>query len=83
MGGEVGRAPEVQTLAKGWFMLKLRKEEEVEWVLKSPWYIDLVLVLLKKWSPLFDASRERVDELPIWVRLSGLPSVIMDQGGIC
>jgi len=55
-------------------MLKLRKEEEAKWVLKSLWYIDLVLVLLKKQSPLFDASRERVDELPIWVRLSRLPT---------
>ena len=30
-------------------------------------------VLLKKWHPLFDASRERVDVVPTWVRLPSLP----------
>jgi hypothetical protein len=43
--------PTVQTLYKGWFMLKFKKFEEVAWVLKSPWFIDSSLVLLKKMVP--------------------------------
>ena len=31
-----------------------------------------MLVLLKKWHPLFDASRERVDVVPTWVKLLSL-----------
>jgi hypothetical protein len=30
-------------------------------------------IVLKRWTPTFDAKKERVDEEPIWVRLSGLP----------
>jgi hypothetical protein len=30
-------------------------------------------IFLKRWTPTFDAKKERVDEEPIWVRLSGLP----------
>jgi hypothetical protein len=38
-------------------------------------------MLLKRWSPLFDASRERIDELPIWVCLPGLPVELWTQKG--
>jgi len=57
--------PMVQILAKGWFMFKFKKAEEVAWVMKFPWYIDSSPVLLKKWTLLFDASGERVDKLSI------------------
>ena len=30
-------------------------------------------MLLKPWSLLFDASKERVDVVPVWVRLPALP----------
>jgi len=30
-------------------------------------------MLIKPWTPLFDASRERVDIIPIWVRLPAFP----------
>ena len=30
-------------------------------------------MMLKPWTPNFDASRERVDVVPIWVRLPALP----------
>jgi hypothetical protein len=74
-------APKVQTLAKGWFMLKFMKKEEVEWVLKSPWHLDSAPILLKKWSLLFDASREREDELLIWARLLVLPVELWTKEG--
>jgi hypothetical protein len=33
----------------------------------------LYTLLLKRWTPFFDANHERIDELPIWVRIPGLP----------
>jgi len=42
-------------------------------ILNKNWNLINVPVLLKPWHPLFDASRERVDVSPIWVRLPGLP----------
>jgi hypothetical protein len=48
------------------------KAEDVEWVLRSPCCIYSYLILLKKWTPFFDANRERTNVLPIWVHLTGL-----------
>ena len=44
----------------------------MDWVLARNWTIEQCLVLHKIWSPTFDASCERVDEVPIWVRLPSL-----------
>jgi hypothetical protein len=30
-------------------------------------------IVLKRWTPNFDAKREKVDVVPVWVRLPGLP----------
>lgn len=46
--------------------------------LNGVWSIDFDLLLLKIWSPLFDTSKEKVDKLPLWVCLSGLPSKLWD-----
>jgi len=32
----------------------------------------MALVLLKRWSPLFDPEREQIGAEPLWVRLPGL-----------
>lgn len=29
-------------------------------------------IFFKKWTPLFDAQRERLEEIPMWVHLSAL-----------
>ena len=42
-------------------------------ILNHNWPLNHSPVLLKPWHPLFDASRERVNKIPIWVRLPGLP----------
>jgi hypothetical protein len=54
-------------------MLKLSNHNLAEKSLLSGWSIDSTLVLLKKWEPTFDAATERLDTIPIWVRLPGLP----------
>jgi hypothetical protein len=50
----------------------------VQKALNGVWSIDFDSLLLKIWSPMFDASKEKVDKLPLWVRLSGLPSKFWD-----
>jgi hypothetical protein len=70
---EVYVLPEVTTLARGWILFKFRKEEDAERVLKKPWLLDSTPLLLKRWTPLFDASKERLNVMSIWVRLLGLP----------
>jgi hypothetical protein len=29
-------------------------------------------IILKRWTPTFDAKKEKIEEEPIWVRLPGL-----------
>lgn len=42
-------------------------------VLANYWHIEMVPVLLKWWSPLFDLEREQIGAGPLWVRLPRLP----------
>jgi len=69
----LGYAPVVVMLNRGWFAFKFIKEEELRRVLNMNWHLNHSPVLLKPWHPLFDASRERVDVIPIWVRMPALP----------
>ena len=60
-------------LNRGWFAINLAKEEDLRWIQNKRSHIDHSHVLLKPWHPLFDASKERVDIIPIWVRMPALP----------
>jgi hypothetical protein len=42
-------------------------------VLGKNWSVNFSPLLLKPWSPLFNASREKLDKIPVWVRLPSLP----------
>ena len=66
-------------LTKGWFAVTLEKEEDLRWIQNKSWHIDHSPVLLKPWSPMFDASKERLDVLPILVRLPTLPLHFWDM----
>jgi hypothetical protein len=63
----------VKVMARGWFVFKFLKEEDANWVLRSPWSVDSTLVFFKLWIPLFDVGQERLDVIPIWVQLPFLP----------
>ena len=60
-------------LNRGLFAINLQKEEDLVWLQTKCWHIDHSPVLMKPWTPLFDASKERVDIIPIWVKLPALP----------
>jgi len=70
---EIGYSPVVDLLTRGWFAVTFTKEEDLEKILNKSWSLDHSPVLLKKWHPMFDASIERVDLIPIWVRMPALP----------
>jgi hypothetical protein len=67
------------TLSKGWILFKFLKSEDAEWVLKKPWSIDSTPFLLKKWTPLFNASREKINVMSVWVQLLRTTTRIMDR----
>jgi hypothetical protein len=71
--GHLGYVSTVKILGRGWFAFKFARAEDALWVLKSPWSIDSTPILFKLWTPLFDAGKEWLDIVPIWVRLPCLP----------
>jgi len=70
---EIGYSPVVDLLTRGWFAVTFTKEEDLAKILNKSWSLDQSPVLLKKWHPMFDARIERVDLIPIWVKMPGLP----------
>jgi hypothetical protein len=69
----LGYAPEVIELSRNWFAFNFLQPEHAKWVLGKNWSVNFSPLLLKPWSPLFDASREKLDKIPVWVRLPALP----------
>lgn len=67
-----GYVPEVVSLSKGWFAFHFLRSEHLQWVTQRCWSVDNSPLLFKPWHPLFDASRERVDSVPLWVHLPSL-----------
>lgn len=65
--------PEVTKLVKGWFMVLLPSKEEVETLLKHNWEMAGIPIILRRWTPIFDAAQIKTGKEPIWVRLSRLP----------
>ena len=63
----------VVELSRGWFCFNFLETGHIQKVLARNWSLDHTPLLLKPWHPMFDMSRERIDEVPVWVRLLGLP----------
>jgi len=71
--GFLGYMPEVDELSRKWYAFTFRLEEQAQMILRKNWSIQSSPMLLKPWTPMFDASRERVDIIPLWVRLPAFP----------
>ena len=69
----LGYSPEVEMLLRGWFAVVVKSEDDMRLILNKNWHVNHSPVLLNPWHHLFDVGRERVDRIPIWVRLPGLP----------
>jgi hypothetical protein len=70
---DISKMPLIRLLERGWFAFIFSSREDVNWVLLKVWSMAGMPIVLKRWTPTFDAKKERVDEEPIWVHLSGLP----------
>jgi len=60
-------------------MLTFAKKFQAYSVLQRSWFIDSSPILLKLWNPTFDTENERLDSIPIWVRLLGLPPHLWNE----
>lgn len=66
-------APKVVAMVRNWFVFHFHQDSHAKWALSGIWSWDHNPVILKAWSPMFAARRERIDTLPLWVRLPSLP----------
>jgi hypothetical protein len=72
-GSKLYSFPSIRLLARGWFYFVYKASSNVDWVLSKTWTMVGTPIVLKHWTPNFDAKRERVDVVSVWVQLSGLP----------
>lgn len=59
--------------ARGWMAFMFRIGSNAKNILSTVWMWNHSPIMLKKWSPSFDARFERMETIPIWVKLPGLP----------
>ena len=69
----LGSVSTVVILVRDWFAFNFGEVELVKKVLARNWSLDHTPLFLKPWDPMFDASRERIDVMSVWVHLSKLP----------
>jgi hypothetical protein len=60
-------------------MLTFAKKSHAYSVLQKGWFMESSPTILKLWNPTFDVDNERLDSIPIWVKLPGLPPHIWNE----
>lgn len=71
-GNVMEQLPAVLSMSKGWFSLIFLEPKQVNWALMCYCHLEMALILLKRWSPLFDPEKENLGARLIWVHLSRL-----------
>jgi hypothetical protein len=61
----LGYIHEIVELNMNWFDSTFQQSEHSKWALGKPWSINNSPLLLKPWSPRFDASKEKIDIIPV------------------
>jgi hypothetical protein len=69
----LGHVPEILELNWKRFAFNFLATDHAQWVLGKNWKINVTPFLLKPWTSLFDAAKERMNIILVWVRLPGLP----------
>lgn len=68
-----GQPVKIKVLERGWFTMLFAHKANVNWVLDRNWSFGKRPLFLQRWTPLFDAQTEKLNESPVWVKLPGLP----------
>jgi hypothetical protein len=55
-GSVISPLPEVTKLVRGWFLVLLESKQEADTLLQKNWIMVGVPIILRRWTPLFDAS---------------------------
>jgi len=62
---DIAKMPLIRLLTRGWFSFIFSSIEYFKWVLLKVWSMEDTPIILKRWTPTFDAKKERIDEEPI------------------
>jgi len=60
--GDISIEPYIRILARGWFAFMLKTKNVVSWVLEQHWSMAAIPLILKHWTPFFNAQRKKVDK---------------------
>ena len=61
----LGYAPYVIKLSRNWFAFNFLQPKHAKWALGKNWSINNSTLLLNPWNLIFDASREKLDKIPV------------------
>ena len=71
--GLQGEGSVINSLANGWFSFLFKCREDADQICSRVWTYGKTSFQLNQWTALFDAETEKLDTIPVWVRLLGLP----------
>ncbi|XP_058783983.1 uncharacterized protein LOC131658735 [Vicia villosa] len=68
------KLPELFYREDGYFLMKFKNNQEKDMVLlRGPYSIHNMPMILKNWSPQFNFQRDMIRTIPVWVKLPNLP----------
>jgi hypothetical protein len=80
---DISKMPHIRLLERGWFAFIFASREDVNWVLLKVWSMAGTPIVLKRWTPTFDAKKEQVDEEHICVHLSRSSYAVLEFSQFC
>ncbi|KAJ6356597.1 hypothetical protein OIU78_004652 [Salix suchowensis] len=73
----------VTTISNDFIMFRFSAESSIQEIMaKGPWLFGGKSIILHKWYPGFQFDRNKINTLPVWVRLMGLPFPLWNKQGL-
>jgi len=68
----LGYVPNIIELNRNWFVFNFLQPKHAKWALGKNWSVNNSPLFLNPWNPLFDANKEKLDKIHVWVHLPAL-----------
>nr|GEX97899.1 hypothetical protein [Tanacetum cinerariifolium] len=81
--GKFGLVRSMFSSSTGLFTFQFRLHDGLNAMLENgPWFIRTHLIILKKWNPNVNLLKEDVGNVPVWVKLHGVPVTAFSEDGL-
>jgi hypothetical protein len=74
---------DVMTTAGGFMIFRFNTVDDMHGVLeKGPWMFGGKAIILQQWHPHLVLDKNKINKLPVWIRLHGLPFPLWSKSGL-